>query len=363
MLTSEDVKGQAQALGFDLCGVAPAEALPELTFLETWLGKGYAGEMRYMARTAAKRTDVRKVLPSARSVVVLGTVYNTDRPYSVESARADVADISRYAWGADYHDVLGQRTHALLDWMESASPEPFEARCYVDTGPVQERVYAQYAGLGWIGKNSCVINAELGSWIFLSEIICSLPLGTDAPALDQCGTCTLCLEACPTGAILDAGVLDATRCLSYLTIELKGPLPESARTEIGSHVYGCDICQDVCPWNAAAAISDDDCWLPNPVLDRPSLTELWRQPDDVLGPIVARSAMSHAGVPRVRRNLAVALGNSGSADAVSALREPTVDASKHDALVGEHVRWADTRLSPRGHGRVEGRLPAQTDDE
>ena len=200
-----------------------------------------------------------------RCVVVLGTVYNTDRPYSVEFASPETADISRYAWGADYHDVVGQWTNALLDWMESASPEPFEARCYVDSGPVQERGYAQYAGLGWIGKNTCLINAELGSWMFLSEIIYSLPLGVDVPALDQCGTCSLCLEACPTGAILDAGVLDATRCLSYLTIELKGPIPNPARTEIGSHVYGCDICQDVCPWNAVAATSDDDCWLANPV--------------------------------------------------------------------------------------------------
>ena len=354
MLASDDIKNQARSLGFDVCGVAPAVAHPELAFLETWLGKGYAGEMRYMARTATRRADVRQVLRSARSVVVLGTVYNTDRPYSVESADPERADISRYAWGADYHDVVGRRTRALLEWMRAVSPEPFEAKHYVDTGPVQERVYAQHAGLGWIGKNTCVINAELGSWIFLSEIICSLPLATDAPALDQCGTCTLCLEACPTGAIVDAGVLDATRCLSYLTIELGGGIPDSVRSDIASHVYGCDICQDVCPWNAVAATSDDECWQPDPVLDRPKLTELWRQPDDVLGPVVERSAMSHAGVRRLRRNVAVALGNSTSSEVAAVLAEPTADDSKNDPVVVDHVEWARARPPRQGHRRVGG---------
>ena len=352
MLTSDDVKGRAESLGFDLCGVAPAEALPELTFLQTWLGKGYAGEMRYMARTAKRRADVRQVLPSARSVVVLRTVYNTDRPYSVECGDPGAAEVSRYAWGADYHDVVGRRTRALLAWMKTASPEPFEARPYVDTGPVQERLYAQYAGLGWIGKNTCVINADLGSWIFLSEIICSLPLASDAPALDQCGTCTLCLEACPTGAIVEAGVLDATRCLSYLTIELKGSIPDPVRPDIGSHVYGCDICQEVCPWNADAAQSDDDCWQPESSFDRPRLNDLWRQSDEILAPIVARSAMSHAGLRRLRRNMAVALGNGVAGEAVAALAESTADVSKKDPLVAEHVVWAKQRLSKGKRDRV-----------
>ena len=215
-LTSSDIKAHARTLGFQLCGVAPAAALPELGFLRTWLDRGYAGEMGYLERTADRRADVRRVLPTARTVVALATVYNVDRPYSTESADPGQAHVSRYAWGTDYHDTVGQRTEALLAWMREASDIPFEAKAYVDTGPVQERVYAQHAGLGWIGKNTCVINPDLGSWLFLSEILCSLPFDTDPPALDQCGTCTLCLEACPTGAIVDPWVLDSTRCVSYV---------------------------------------------------------------------------------------------------------------------------------------------------
>ena len=231
--------------------------------------------------------------------------------------------------------------------MQDASPETFEAKAYVDTGPVQERVYAQYAGLGWIGKNTCVINPDLGSWLFLSEIICSLPLETDAPALDQCGTCTLCLEACPTDAFVEPWVLDATRCISYITIELKDAVPESSRIGVGSHVYGCDVCQDVCPWNADATQSSDDCWQPQAVFDRPRLTDLWQQPDEVLGPIVSHSALSHTGLLRLRRNIAVALGNAGSDEAVKALAEPAADESKMDPLVGSHAQWVRNRVAKR----------------
>ena len=215
-MNADDVKTFAREAGFDLCGIAPAKAFPELRFLDDWLERGYAGEMRYLARNARRRSDVREVVPSALSVISLGTLYNTDRPYSTEVNDPDAALISRYAWGEDYHDVVGRRTEALLERMRAATGEPFSARCYVDTGPVQERVYAQHAGLGWIGKNTCLINPEQGSWFFLAEIITSLPLEPDAPQLDQCGTCTLCLEACPTGAFPEPRVLDATRCLSYL---------------------------------------------------------------------------------------------------------------------------------------------------
>ena len=346
-LTAAGIKAQARALGFSLCGISPAGAFPELRFLREWLDRGYAGEMRYMERTADRRADVRNVLPGARSVVALATNYNVDRPYSVEQADPGRARISRYAWGADYHAVVGGRTEALLDWMRRASPEPFEARPYVDTGPVQERVYAQRAGIGWIGKNSCLINAELGSWLFLSEIICTLPLETDPPALDQCGTCTLCLEACPTGAIVEPRAVDATRCLSYLTIEMRGELDAALRPEVGSHVYGCDICQDVCPWNAPAAVSDDPAWRPHAEFDQPRLTDLWRQPDAVLRPLVKGSAMAHAGVRSLRRNTAVALGNSGSAAAADALAEPAAG-SRANPLVETHAAWARERIAAGG---------------
>jgi epoxyqueuosine reductase len=232
--------------------------------------------------------------------------------------------------------------------MEEAHPDPFEGKVYVDTGPVQERVYAQHAGLGWIGKNTCVINPELGSWLFLSEILCSLPLETDVPALDQCGTCTLCLEACPTDAIVEPWVLDATRCLSYLTIEVKKTLPEEHRESLGSHIYGCDICQDVCPWNAHAAQSSDDCWQPQPALDQIPLIDLWRQPDHLLLPVIQRSPMSHTGLRNVRRNIAVALGNSGDPDAVDALTDVPAADLRSDPLVVEHRDWARRRLERDG---------------
>ena len=344
-LTSEAIKLQAERLGFELCGIAPAASLPELQFLKEWLDRGYAGEMHYMHRTAHRRSDVREVLPSARSVIVLGTVYNVARPYSTENADRARADIARYAWGDDYHGVIHDRLEALVDWLRTSAGERLEARAYVDTGPVQERVYAQHAGVGWIGKNTCVINQERGSWIFLSEIICNLELQPDPPALDQCGTCTLCLEACPTGALLEPHVLDSTRCLSYLTIELKGPIPAAYRDAVGSHAYGCDICQEVCPWNLTpdTAVSEASAWLPREGLDGTALVALWRQSDDDLRKLLKGSAMKRAGVTRLRRNLAVAIGNSGDARAASDL-ESLQEGSCADPLVAEHLAWAVTKL-------------------
>jgi epoxyqueuosine reductase len=338
-LTASEVKRQATALGFDLCGIAPAAALPELRFFREWLDAGHAGEMEYLRRTADRRMDVREVVPSARSVIVFGTIYNTDRPYSTETADRGQAAIARYAWGDDYHTVIQSRLDRMIDWLRAETGDGLEARAYVDTGPVQERVYAKHAGLGWIGKNTCVINRERGSWIFLSEIITNLPLAPDAPALDRCGTCTRCLDACPTGALTAAYTLDSRQCLSYLTIEIKGAIPVEHRDAIAAHAYGCDICQEVCPYNAKPAVSADPRWAPRDGLDAPALIDLWRRSDDDLRRILKGSAMKRAGVRRLRRNLAVALGNSGDPDAIAALEArhaPTCD----DPLVDEHVRWA-----------------------
>lgn len=340
-MRSAEIKARAAELGFDLCGVAPVEPFKELAFLRSWLDRGYAGDMQYLERSADRRVDVRAVMPSARSVICLGTVYNTDRPYSTEVVDPGAAAIARYAWGDDYHDVVQRRMNELLEWMRAAHGVPFEARAYVDTGPVQERVYAQYAGLGWIGRNTCLINPDLGSWLFLSEIICSLPLDPDAPAFDQCGSCRLCLDACPTGAIVEPYLLDATRCLSYLTIEVKDGIPIDQRESLGRHAYGCDVCQEVCPWNAqpSGADADDSPWLPRAAFDRPSLAALWRMPDGDLRQALKGSAMTRAGVRRLRRNVAVCAGATGDADALAALgevNEPTCD----DPMVAEHVHWA-----------------------
>jgi epoxyqueuosine reductase len=309
MLTSADIKACALELGFDACGIAPAGDFPELRFLRQWLDRGYAGDMAYLHRSADRRADVRRVVASARTVIVTATNYNTERPYSTEIADPRRAQIARYAWGDDYHDVIGARLDALLAWMRNRSTEPFEARPYVDTGPVQERVYAQYAGIGWIGKNTCVIHPGIGSWIFLAEIVCSLPLAVDAPSLDQCGTCTLCLDACPTQALVAPGVLDSTRCISYLTIEHRGDIPGPMQSAIGSHVYGCDICQEVCPWNAVAPRSDDPAWQPRPAWDRVDVSSLAERSHDELTHAMRGSAMRRAKAQGLRRNTAVALRN------------------------------------------------------
>jgi epoxyqueuosine reductase len=326
-LTAEMVKAQALSLGFDLCGICRPEAYPELGFLAEWLKRGYAGDMSYMGRTRRVRGDVRHILPSAQSVIVTATNYNTPRPYSTDIDDPGVARIARYAWGDDYHEVVLRRMNALFLWMRKTHPEPFEAMVYVDTGPIQERVYAQHAGIGWIGKHTCVISARRGSWIFLSTILCSLPLAVDPPATDHCGTCTKCLDACPTGAIVEPYVLDARRCLSYLTIEQKKAIPDAHADAAGAYVYGCDICQDVCPWNQAPLISDDTHWLPRPALDAPRLVDLWRKSDAELAEALTGSAMTRAPLSSLRRNLAVALGNADDAETRSAL-DDSADAER-----------------------------------
>src|ERR1700678_4526194 len=242
---------QARGVGFDLCGVAPADAFPELAQGPTWLESGHAGEMKDLHDE--RRVDPRSALDGARSVIVVALNYNAPQPYSTEQAAVHDEDsprgwISRYAWGDDYHEVLREKLNALVARMHAHWPEPFDARAYVDTGPVIERVTAKYAGLGWLAKNTCLINEQIGSWLFLGVIITTLDLelslaSDDSPAPDRCGTCTLCLDACPTQAFTEARVLDARRCISYLTIELRTAIPEDLRSAMGNAVIGCDICQ------------------------------------------------------------------------------------------------------------------------
>ena len=339
-----EVKERAAANGFDLCGIASAGDYPELGFLREWIARGFHGDMHYMERTAERRADVRAVLPSARSVIVLGTVYNTPHPYSTTLGDPRQALVARYAWGDDYHDVIRRRLDDLVEAIRRIAGD-FEHRAYVDTGPIQERVYAQYAGLGWIGKNTCLINREKGSWLFLSAIICDLPLEPDTRALDHCGRCTLCIDACPTSALVAPYELDSRRCLSYLTIENKGAIPLEYRAAIGSHAYGCDICQDVCPWNRRAAVSEDPSWQPRPGLEAPALVDLWRRTDDELRTLLKGSAMKRAGVKRLRRNLAVAIASSGDEEAADVLRD-SAEESMREPLVAEHIEWA--------RGQVDG---------
>jgi epoxyqueuosine reductase len=346
MLDAASVKRRARELGFHLCGVARAETVPGPGRIHEWIARGYAGDMGYLPRTAVRREDVRRVLPSARSVIVTATLYNTDRPYSIEIGEPGTGLVSRYAWGEDYHAVVGRRLDALIDWMRGEHPTPFDAIACVDTGPVHERAYAELAGLGWIGKNGCLINPDTGSWLFLSEIVCSLPLEADAAAFDRCGPCTLCLEACPTGALVEPRVLDARRCVSYLTVELRRAIPEPLRAQLGTHVFGCDICQDVCPWNQAVPRSADPAWQPGEGLDRPRLVDLWRRTDEGLERLVQGTAMVRARVTGLRRNVAVAIGNSTDTESGLALEEAADGAgspSRDDPRVEGHIRWASAR--------------------
>ena len=350
LLTSADIKRQALALGFDLCGVAPAGNFAELGALVPWLRRGFAGTMTYLNRTARVRSNVRQLLPSARSVVSVACRYDVERPYSTQIRDPSEALIARYAWGDDYHEGVGRRLDDLLEWMGREGGVGFEGRRYVDAGPVQERVYAQHAGLGWIGRNTCVISPELGSWILLGEIVCNLALEPDAPGLDRCGNCTLCLQACPTGALVEPHVLDARRCISYLTIEFKGTIPDIQRGDLGAHVFGCDICQEVCPWNEAAPKTASREWMPRDGLDRPALVDLWLMSDTELAALQDGSAVSRQSVAGLRRNIALALGNTRDPAIAPALapvelaRRSEESPSLADPLVTTHAAWAFTRL-------------------
>jgi epoxyqueuosine reductase len=349
MLSAAAIKQRAAGLGFDVCGIAPARAFPELGFLADWLARGYAGEMDYLEKSAHTRADIRHFLPSARSVIVMGTVYNTEAAGSgFRAPGSDPIKVARYARGRDYHKVIEDRLFELIGWMKENSDAPFEAAHFVDKHQVQERVFAHHAGVGWIGKNSCVINPELGSWMFLSGIATSLTLDVDGPALDQCGACTICIDACPTGAIVDARELDATKCISYLTIETEGAIPEAQRAQIGDHAYGCDICQDVCPWNLAAAVSADPAWQ-GPPRDGLSASALWQQSDDELHRMVAGSAMTYVPLWRLRRNLATVIANSGDPSLLPALDRPgrgVKNAARSTLMpaVEEAVTWARKEL-------------------
>jgi len=348
VLTAASIKEQALALGFEVCGVAPATALPELAFLPEWLARGYAGEMVYLHKSAHARADIRNFLPSARSVVVAGAIYNTDRGSGIRDQGSGTVQVARYARGQDYHVVLAERLERLVAWMREQQSAPFESAIFVDKHHVQERVYARHAGLGWIGKNSCVINPELGSYLFLCGVATSLALEADRPAADQCGACTLCIDSCPTGAIVDEHVLDATRCISYLTIEVDGAIPEAQRPHLGNHAYGCDICQEVCPYNLAPVITADPAWTATP-RDGASAAGLWQRTDRELHQFVKGSAMTHLPLSGLRRNLAIVIGNAGDPALTAVLDRPGhgVKNAAHSAFtpaVEDAVAWAKGRL-------------------
>jgi epoxyqueuosine reductase len=380
---------QARAIGFDLCGVttiatAPAtpasapqssfdETFEELAHLPEWLARGYAGEMNYLRDP--RRADPRLVLEGAQSLIAVALNYNSPLPYSTElpvmyAEESPRGWISRYAWGDDYHEVLREKLDALVASMRAQFAEPFEARTYVDTGPIVERLAAKYAGLGWLAKNTCLINENLGSWLFLGVIVTtlefapSIPPGEPPPA-DLCGNCRLCLDACPTQAFPVPYVLDASRCISYLTIELRGTIPDELRLAMGRAVIGCDICQDVCPWNRKSPITQLAAFQPRhlaPITDNrrgdekygaslfaPELERLASLTQEEFSEIFRNSAVKRAKWRGIVRNACVALGNSGVARDSTAHRR-IVSLLKRlaevaDSVIAEHALWALTRLN------------------
>lgn len=427
---SEIVKKRALEAGFDLVGIAPISAWSDLKFSRRWVEAGYGGEMGYLANP--KRDDPRHVLPSVQSIVCVGLIYNAPLPYSTEikategKTRASVngelqaADrersgllkdtdresktrkseprgwISRYAWGKDYHEMMRARLEHLRKDLE-ALHQRTETRVYVDTGPIVERAFARYSGIGWMGKNTCLINERRGSWFFLGVILTNLILTPDLPAPDRCGSCTRCLEACPTGAFVKPYVMDASRCIAYFTIELKGSIPEEFRPAIGNNVFGCDICQDVCPWNSPRTSGQDsaislqqetrrsavttgqpefqpleieikDQKITNDGTDvsppegsqvfgdshpEPTRVSLFNPPLRALASLSEedfRKAFAHSPIKRAKyrgwlRNLCVAMGNSGDRGFMPWLEGM---ATHSEAVVREHARWALERLAKEG---------------
>jgi len=340
----EGLAARAKALaleaGFDLAGIAAADSPRELAFFGEWVARGYAGEMAYLATQVKKRSELRAAFPWARSVIAVGLQYDTPGPYSTEAAQ-DRGWIARYAWGDDYHDVMVTMLGRLADRLTEAAG-PFRSRVYVDTGPIVERAYAAAAGLGAWGKNTCLLHPEHGSWFFLGEVVTDLDLAPDAPRPDMCGSCTACLDACPTGAFPAPYVLDATRCISYLTIEVKGALPEDRREGLGRQVFGCDICQDVCPWNRRRRHRGAGAFEARPGLQSPDLTELAGLDEEAFRARFRKSPVKRAKRRGLLRNVAVAIGNARDAS-----RRPVLErlAGDQDPIVREHAQWALARLT------------------
>jgi len=336
LLSKAEINQKALALGFDLAGVAPLGAFPEVLFYPQWLQNGYAGEMRYLERQMPAKLDPASLLPGAKSVVVCAMNYNTAQAPQRDSQRAWV---SRYAWGEDYHNTLRRKLDELAAWMQEAAPQ--QTKTCVDTGPLLERVHAKYAGVGWFGKNTCIINQRAGSWLFLGCILTDLELEYDAPAVDRCGTCTRCLDACPTNALLEPYVLDSRKCISYTTIELRGEIPEAAREGIGHHLFGCDICQDVCPWNRKAPNSTNPAFAARPGLYWPELDRLLNLSGEDWLALIRGTAMKRAKVKGLLRNLMVVIGNSGLRQFAPKLRKFL---EHEDAHVRSHAEWALKKL-------------------
>jgi len=342
----DEIKRLGLNAGFDLVGVAPASHTREHAFFPTWIAAGNAGDMTYLERRndygELKRASLSNAAPWARSVVVCAMNYNTDQPYSTHAGTTSQGWISRYAFlQRDYHDVLLPRLRALesqfIALCESRQIEKPRTWCYVDTGPVIERIFAKYAGIGWLAKNTCVINEQLGSWLFLGVMLTSLDLQPDLPPTDRCGSCTRCLDACPTNAFPAPYQLDATKCISYLTIEERGSIPDELRADVGRQVFGCDVCQDVCPWNRHAPITKEPSFAAKSELVNPELDWLARFTPEQFREVFRGTPVKRTKLVGFLRNVAIAIGNSGDDRFLPVLRELALNS---ESVVADTAQWA-----------------------
>ena len=349
---------RARQLGFDLVGFTPAEPLEGAAFYARWVALGYAGEMGYLTRNLDKRADPARMVPNARTVICLGMNYYQETPPSTDPLTGHIAC---YARGDDYHDLIKKRLFTLWDFIRDNATTEVNGRVYVDTAPVLERELAQRAGLGWWGKNTCLINKREGSFFFLAEIILDLELPFDEPATDHCGTCTRCLDACPTDAFPQPYVLDASRCISYLNIELKDSIPTHLRKGMGQWIFGCDICQDVCPWNRRAEVAPEPGYRSRPGFDGPSLLEWIAMDQETFSAHFRHNPIKRPKRRGLLRNVAVALGNSGRQEAVPALIKALQD---EEPLVRGHAAWALGQLGgEEALTALKSRLEVEDDAE
>ncbi|HEY4660608.1 MAG TPA: tRNA epoxyqueuosine(34) reductase QueG [Terriglobales bacterium] len=343
---SEQIKQAALGAGFELAGIASVRDFAELKRFPEWIAEGRAGEMKYLeSRTDAgelRRASLKSVFPWAKSVLVCAINYNTAHPYSTQVNNPGQGWMSRYAWGReDYHDSVLRRLREVENKIKDVADGPIETRSYVDTGPIVERVYAKYSGVGWLGKNTCLINQQIGSWLFLGVIVTSLELTADIPAADRCGTCTRCIDACPTQALIAPYDLDSNKCISYLTIEKRGAVPEELREGMGRQVFGCDICQDVCPWNRIAPATDKPEFQAREGLVNPALAWLAEISEEEFREKFRGSPVKRTKRLGLRRNTLIAIGNSGDSRLM-----PIVDRASHDPdpVISDAARWAKQRL-------------------
>jgi epoxyqueuosine reductase len=351
MSSASSIKDKARELGFDRAGIAPVGETPGAGFLKTWLGQGYHGLMAWMERGWERRGDPAKLLPGARSVVAVAKNYFTPGRHVEEGS---IGRISRYAWGDDYHEVLAGKLRELASHVERLGGR---AKACLDTSAILEKPWARKAGLGWQGKHTNLISRDLGSWFFLGEIVTDLVLDPDnAHEEEFCGTCTACIDLCPTRAIVAPYVLDSRRCIAYLTIEHRGPIPRELRPLMGNLVFGCDICQDVCPWNSFARVAPEREFYARDGNLTPSLVELLALTAEEFDRRFEGSPVRRAKYAGFLRNVCVALGNSGDPKTVPALEKALAHA---DPLVRAHAAWALGRLGARA--ALDARKELETD--